>query len=105
MARRNISEGSMYIGYQKVLILTMKEWNKLSTKEPTFALYGNHHTQVEVDYPHSKNGQRWLRAPCATSNIPYRPPYNPGSVLAELDHPIGECLMNFAAEPHQFRAE
>ena len=29
----------------------------------------------------------------------------PGSLLADLDHLINECLANFAVEPHQFYAE
>ena len=43
------------------------------------------------------------RALLATSA--QRPPYVPGSLLAELDRPIAESLANFPAEPHQFRAE
>ena len=42
---------------------------------------------MEVAWPHSENERRSYRAPCATSN-------DPGSLLAEIDGPIAECLAN-----------
>ncbi|KAI0239205.1 hypothetical protein LSAT2_010058 [Lamellibrachia satsuma] len=45
-------------------------------------------TQMEVAWSHSENERRSYRAPCATSN-------DPGSLLAEFNRPIAECLANF----------
>ena len=33
------------------------------------------------------------------------PSYEPGSVQADFDRPIAECLADFAAEPDEYRAE
>ena len=60
---------------------------------------------MEVAWPHSENERGSSRVLCVTIQMLQRPPYDPDSLLANNDRPIEECLVNFAAERHQFRAE